>query len=308
MEKIHNIIKEIREKKGRDWLGLQQTTYEQLDLLARYLTQSKLHEDPRKVEELIKLYYNAKKSGFLKMEDINRKITQLKITLGEPNNTVILPVFKSINEREDKPLIDDYPTALNDLRKRLEVLLESREGQSLPEKTYESLTTFLHYLNHPRLLSKPQLFDEMFKKFNLAESSDFLRMQGLNDILNMVEIKLGKLTDEIKKWKSPEERKMAEELEKVFFEEDKKAVEAEKKKFDEAWREIEEAKKQLELERQEFEKEKEKLEDQKLELKHELTNLRMEKTLIENEKKRLERMKEDLDKKFKEFESKLKVI
>jgi len=81
LEKIIKIKNEITEKKGKEWLGLQITTENRLESLLWYLEHPKLQENTKLLEEIIELYFNAKASGFTKMEGIIRKLDQLNITL-----------------------------------------------------------------------------------------------------------------------------------------------------------------------------------------------------------------------------------
>ena len=81
LERIIKIKKEITEKKGKEWLGLQLTTEKQLESLLWYLDRPKLQEKTKLLEEIIELYFVAKASGFTKMEGIIRKLDQLRITL-----------------------------------------------------------------------------------------------------------------------------------------------------------------------------------------------------------------------------------
>lgn len=79
LERIIKIKKEITEKKGKEWLGLQITTEKQLESLLWYLENPKLQENTKLLEEIIDLYFTAKTSGFTKMEGIIRKLDQLRI-------------------------------------------------------------------------------------------------------------------------------------------------------------------------------------------------------------------------------------
>ena len=83
LERIITIKNEISEKKGKEWLGLQITTENQLESLLWYLEHPKLQENTRLLKEIIELYFIAKASGFTKMEGIIRKLDQLNITLGK---------------------------------------------------------------------------------------------------------------------------------------------------------------------------------------------------------------------------------
>ncbi|TFF95550.1 MAG: hypothetical protein EU544_02535 [Promethearchaeota archaeon] len=277
--------------------------------MSKYLCQPKLQENPQKIEELVALYYRAKDSGFLKMEGIKRKIDQLKVTIGEPDDAVIVPILSSIKDRgekETKLAIEDYAQTIKDLREDVEEFLETPFGSSLPEGTQKSLTTFLHYLNHPNLINKENLVERMVEKYRYAANSKFNKMTDLNETLNMMKIKLGKLTEDMKKWKSREEIKFQHELERLTIDDTKVKLEEQQQKLEEAWRQIEDERRKMDEERKAFEIEKEKLEDQILDLQSERTNLKLEKRLIENEKKKLELLKKELDMKFEELETKLK--
>ena len=132
MERISVIKKEITEKKGKEWIGLQATTEKQLESLLWYLENPKLQENPKLLEEIIELYYVARTSGFTRMEKIIRKLDQLNITLGKIDYT------EEEKEIEKKPKFLNYVQAIKELRAKLEVLIQSPYGTSLPENTQKS--------------------------------------------------------------------------------------------------------------------------------------------------------------------------
>jgi len=205
MERLLDIKKEIQEKNGKEWVGLQEQTEKQLHSLMWYLDHPKLHQDSKLAEEIIEHYYMAKASGFLKMEGIIRKLDQLGVSLGKADlsEAVSSGKIQAIN----------YGQAIIELKQEIEDLLGSSYGQSLPQKTQESITVLLNYLDHPNLPNKPKLFDDMSEKYKMGKSSDFTTMQAFNQMLNMAEIKLGKIS-EIKKVKTIEEIKKDLENEK----------------------------------------------------------------------------------------------
>lgn len=258
MEKISAIKKEITEKKGKEWDSLQNTTEKQLELLLYYLEHPSMPDNPKLMEELIELYYKAKETKFTKMEGINRKLDQLNIKLGK---------YEKSDEKEPQKKIKftNYAQAIKDLRHKVEFVLHSPNGTSLPAITQKSLIVFTNYLNHPDLSKKQKLFDDMHDKYIEAEVSEFMRMQAFNDMLSMLEIKLGALTQEMKTHKTLEEKE-------IEFE----AFEEEKKKIAEEWEKIK--------------KEKENLEVEKVSLKNEKENLLKEWENLNEEIKKLETM------------------
>jgi len=265
MEKISAIKKEITEKKGKEWDSLQNTTEKQLELLLYYLEHPSMLDNPKLREELIDLYYKAKETKFTKMEGINRKIDQLNIKLGK---------YEKSDEKESKKKIKftNYVQAIKDLRRKIEFVLHSPYGTGLPAITQKSLIIFTNYLNHPDLSKKQKLFDDMHDKYIEAEVSEFMRMQAFNDMLSMLEIKLGALTQEMKTHKTLEEKEIEFEAKDIEFEK----LEEEKKKLAEEWEKIK--------------KEKENLEAEKISLKNEKENLLKEWETLNDEIKKLERM------------------
>ncbi len=159
MEKIEAIKNEIKEKKGREWLGLQLKTEKQLESLMYYLDHPKIYEYPRLLEELMEFYYIARSKNFTKMEDIIRKLDQLSIKLGKYDE-------RESASAQKRPELVNYAYEIVELKKRLDNLMASSLGMSLPELTQNSLATFLSYLSHPVLQKKKNLFDDMLAKYN----------------------------------------------------------------------------------------------------------------------------------------------
>ena len=93
---------------------------------------------------------------------------------------------------------------------------------SLPEKTKKSLITFLGFLNHPKLIKKTDLYEDMREKYDTAKEQDFLSMTAFDGMLNKCEIKLGVSTDELKAWKSPEEKRKELDAEREEFDTEKR--------------------------------------------------------------------------------------
>jgi len=83
MENLLKIINEIKEKKGREWIGLKESTEEQLDTLKRYLEHPEVQKNLKLVEEVVKAYSVAKDSGFIRIEGIVRKLDELNIKYGK---------------------------------------------------------------------------------------------------------------------------------------------------------------------------------------------------------------------------------
>ncbi|MFX1530582.1 MAG: hypothetical protein ACFFBC_05680 [Promethearchaeota archaeon] len=326
MEKISSITKEVNEKKGREWLGLQPKTEQQLMSLAWYLNHPKLQEDPGKIEEIVGLYYNAKANDFLHMEKITRKLDELSVKIGKvgPIEKIPLPSQSEIKPMEipEQPMIADYGKAIEDLRNRIERLLNSSSGSNLQENTQISITTFLHYLNHPDLQNNTELFDEMLKKYEEVEAVAFTTMQAFNDLLNKMEIKLGKISPEMKTWKSIDEREkdLIQEMEKL--EEEKQNLkegwenlEAERNKLKLEWEQLEVEKKKwlgeqekFNEERQQFVAERANLTFEKAELSLEQSKIESEKEKLESEKEKLEIVKKQLEQMEKKLEDRLSKI
>ena len=284
MEKISSIIKEVNEKKGREWLSLLPKTEQQLMSLAWYLNHPKLQEDPEKIEEIVGLYYNAKANDFLHMEKIARKLDELSVKIGKvgPIEKITLPsqAEKEPIEKPKRPMILNYGKAIEDLRNRIERLLNSPFGSNLHENTQISITTFLHYLNHPNLQNNTELFDEMLEKYEEVEAVDFTTMSTFNNLLIKMEIKLGKLSEEIKTWKSIDEREKdsIKEMEKI---------EEEKQNLKEGWENLEVERNKLKLEWEQLEVEKGNLLEEQIKFNEERQKFATERTELTLERAEL---------------------
>jgi len=241
-EKISLIVKEIKEKSGEEWVGLQSTTEKQLESLVWYLEHPRLHEMPTLGEELIELYDNAKESQFTKMEDIIRKIDQLSVKLGKYE-------YEPPKGKAKNLMFQDYPKEIKDLQTDISILMHSPHGTSLPEQIRKSILAFHNYLNHPDLYKKPELFDEMHEKYEYAKATDFLKLQSFNDLLNKLEIKLGEITEEMKTFKSIKEEKDYLEKEKENLAEEIKKLQAEKELLKKEKEQLKEEKETLEAEK-----------------------------------------------------------
>ena len=68
MEEVLEIITEVKEKKGREFLGLPSRVEKQLKQLIWFLDHPTIIEQPKKQEELASLYQKSKSHNFLKME------------------------------------------------------------------------------------------------------------------------------------------------------------------------------------------------------------------------------------------------
>lgn len=190
MEEFSKIKKEIQEKQGREFIGMQISTEKQLESLMYYFDHPKLEETPDLAKELINLYYNAKESGFIKMEGIIRKLDQLRITLGG---------YKPIQKKGQLKTMmgaQHVKSEINTLKKRIEDLMQTSTWKSLLLSTQDAISGFLKYLGHKELQNRVQIFEEMLEKYNLTEAGNFERMQSFKDLLNKVEIKLGPIPTE----------------------------------------------------------------------------------------------------------------
>ncbi|KKL95669.1 hypothetical protein LCGC14_1852240, partial [marine sediment metagenome] len=279
MEKISLIKKDLEEKSGKEWLGLQRQTENRLVSLIWYLDHVKVQENPKLVEEIIELYNTAKITNFIKMEGIIRKLDQLSIKFSKESAIRKTPFAQSRSLRGEPAI---YAKLIEEFIKQLDDFLSSTSGTSLPEKTKKSLITFLDYLNHPKLISKTGLYEEMREKYDKAEEQDFLSMSVFDDMLNKCEIKLGAITDESKKWKSPEEKKKE-------FEAAIENFEAEKESFQENL-------KNLEIESEAMKVEREKMENEKGQIEKERENLVIEHEEMNEERKKLEAEKSQIEK------------
>lgn len=302
MEEVLEIITEVKEKKGREFLGLPSRVEKQLKQLIWFLDHPTIIEQPKKQEELASLYQKSKSHNFLKMEEIKRKLDQLKVTIGEPGSIrkVGINIKKKVAptqaaaelaKEKNEIYIDDYFVAIEDLRDNVQELLDSSQGSSLPKQTNQSLVRLLSYLEDSKLESKPELFKEIYGAYQLAEGSDFRKMQSLNDILDKAEVKLGAFTKKKSKWKSLEERKKDFELELKEFQKEKAEIVKEWKKIENAQQKLERERKRINEETKILEEEKQKLKDEKMLLEDAKIKLRAEKTLIDEEKNRIREAK-----------------
>ncbi len=201
MEDLSNIKQEIKEKKGKEWIGLQLTTEKQLETLMWYLDHPKIEENPKIAKELVEVYYSAKASSFMKMEGIIRKLDQLIIMFGDQ--------LQPIQKKGDAEFINT-PQEIEILKKRIEDFQQTSSWRSLPELTTDAVSTFLEFLYHPNLQNKSILFDEMLKKYDATESNDFMKMQTFKDLLIKIDIKLGPVPVVVEKEEIEEEVKVEE--------------------------------------------------------------------------------------------------
>ncbi|MEJ2250691.1 MAG: hypothetical protein P8Y97_13695 [Candidatus Lokiarchaeota archaeon] len=273
-DQVETIKEEISLKKGREWKGLQITTEKQLESLLWYIEHPKMDERPKLLKQVIDLYFDAKKTNFIKMEGIIRKLDQLSITLGKYDYT-------QVKETENKPKFTNYVQEIKNLRRKAETIIQTPYGISLPEKTKASIIKFINYLNYPNLHLKEKLFDEMYEIYSLAEQQEFIKMQSFNEMLNKIEIKLGKVTEGMKKFKTIKEQK--EDLKR-----ERNRLNMQRKKFDKKVQD-------LEQERREISKERENLEKEKSEFIKEKEILERLREDLELKKKRLDNQKQELD-------------
>ncbi len=319
MEKISSIIKEVNEKKGREWLSLLPKTEQQLTSLAWYLNHPKLQEYPEKIEEIVGLYYNAKANDFLHMEKITRKLDELSVKIGKvgPIEKITLPsqAEKEPIEKPKRAMIVNYSKAIEDLRNRIERLLNSPYGSNLIESTQISITTFLHYLNHPDLQNNTELFDEMLEKYEEVEAVGFTKMATFENLLIKMEVKLGKLSEEIKTRKTiaEGEKDLKEEIEKI--EEEKQNLkegwenlEAERNKLKLEWDHLEVEKGNLLEEQKKFNEERQNFLTERTELTLERAELSLEQSKLDSEKEKLESVRKGLEEMEKKIEDKLSKI
>jgi DNA repair ATPase RecN len=219
-----------------------------------------LQETPKLIEEIVELYYRAKLSKFTKMEGVLRKLDQLSITLGKFD-------YAEKEEIEKKPKFLNYSQAVKEFRSKVELMMHSPYGTSLPENTQKSIITFINYLNHPELYKMNRLFDEIYEKYEEVKASEFMKMQTFNDLLNKLEIKLGTLTQDMKKYKTIEEKieeldntknKLSEEWNKLKVEHDR--LNDYKGNLEKEWGKLKEEQNRLKFEQDTLKKEWEKLE------------------------------------------------
>lgn len=285
---ISEIKTQIKKKEGKEWLGLQNTTEQKLESLIWYLDHPKITEFPRLLEEVINLYYKARESGFIKMEGIIRKLDQLKIKLGKHD-------YKK-KEKESKKSLKfiNYPKEIKNLKDKIEIMIQSPYGTSLPDSTHELIITLLNYLNHPNLPMNKRLFDEVYDVYQKTREDDYLKMQSFKDMLDKIEIKLGDLPNDLKQFKTLEEKR--EELEK------------DRKRLRELERGIEKDKENFEKERHQMELELKNLEVERIKIKEIQKNLREEQEKFDKEKNSLQKQKEDLSQEKEDLERQRKKL
>jgi hypothetical protein len=295
MDKILEIKKEITEKKGKEWLGLQVSTEKQLESILWYLDHPKLQEHPKLLNEIIESYFAAKRSRFVKMEGIIRKLDQLSITLGKHDYT-------EKEEVETQPKFLNYVQAIKELKRKIEILMESPLGTSLPDNIQEALLTFLNYLNHPDLHRKPKLFDKMYEVYESAKKSEFLKMQNFNDMLMMLEIKLGEITEEMKKYKTIDEKRQELEQEQGKLLEEWELLKKEQEKISREKLDLAKEKENIREERVTLNTEKEEIRKIEKKMKEEQKLLKNEKMRLTNEWNKLENVRKTLDVHLQKFE------
>ncbi|TFG01731.1 MAG: hypothetical protein EU539_13730 [Promethearchaeota archaeon] len=293
MENLTQIKKEISEKKGKEWLGLQKTTEKQLESFKYYLDHPKLKQNEKLIEEMTNLYTNAKATNFTKMEKIIRKLDQLSITLGQYD----------IEEKVEKKLkFLNYPQAIKELKRKIELMMQSPLGTSLPEITQKSLITFINYCNHPDLHKKPKLFDIMYDKYDEAKKTDFMKMRSFDQMLNMIEIKLGTITEEIKTYKTLDEKVNELEDQKKVLNEEWEKLELEKEKFKQKEADLAKEWEKLREEQNSLKIEKAELKKQSLEYHIELSKFKEDKENLAKEWKKLDETREKLEGLWQKFE------
>ena len=281
MEKISLIKKDLQEKSGKEWLGVPKQTENKLESLVWYLDSPKLQEIPKLVEEIIEVYYEAKKTNFIKMEGIARKLDQLSIKFSKEDG-IKKPSIAQSHSARGEPVI--YAKAIEEFKMQVDDFLSSTSGMSLPEKTKKSLITFLGFLNHPKLVKKTALYDEMREKYDMAKEQDFLSMSAFDGLLNKCEIKLGASTDELKTWKSPEERK--KELEDAWekFETEKVLFQEKRENLKSEFEILKVKREKMETERSQMDKEQENLKIKREAMKVEQEKMETEKNQVEKER------------------------
>ncbi len=303
MERIPEIIDEIAEKKGREFIGLQTATIKQLESLSYYLKHPKLQENNKLVKEMVDLYHNAKNSDFMKMEGIIRKLDQLRITLGkyEYKETKKARVT-ALGTPKKRLIVEDAMHEIASLKDRIATLMSSPLGASLPSSTQKSLNTFLNYLDNPKFEAKPDLVGNALEKYNEAKQSEFTKMQGFNHMLNMLEIKLGAIESEKKRFKTLDDIKEELEAEKEKIKVEWEKIAEEKKKIEVVQSDIEKLLKKIEKEQKIIEEEKNKIRVEENKLKSENLKITMLRENLESERQKLEQDKRDLARERKKVE------
>ena len=298
MEKIPIIIEDIKEKQGREWVGLQKATETQLENLMYFLGDQRLLEHPKLVDEVVEVYYAAKATDFLKMESILRKLDQLRIKFGK-DGYVKKAVEKDILNLEKA--VDDY-------RKNVENMLNSAIGSRLLDSTRELIISFYNYLGHQKVKDNQILFEEMINIYEAVEKDEFTVMQKMSDLLSKLDIKLGSSGEEVAtKFLTPEE--LREELEQTKLElaEERENISRELKKIEEQKAILKGKAEKVELDEKFMEKERESMkatfESEKQALATERANFEAEKQAIATERANLEAEKIALAAERKKLES-----
>jgi len=283
MEKLPIIIEDIKEKKGKEWIGIQKATENLLDNLMYFLDDQRLLEHPRLVEELVELYYNAKASDFLKMEAIIRKLDEVRIRFGKDG------YVKKVVEKD----ILNLGKAIDDFRKNIENMLNSAIGSRLLDSTRELIISFYNFLGHPKLQDNQPLFEEMLRTYEAVEKDEFTVLQKMTALLDKLDIKLGSSAEEVvATFKTPEE--LREELEQTKFElaQEKENISRELKKIEEQKSILKGKEEQVALDQQFLEKERESMkatfESEKQALATERANFESQREAIANEQAQIE--------------------
>lgn len=301
MEKLPIIIEDIKEKKGKEWVGLQKATEIQLENLMYFLGDQRLLEHPKLVEEVVEVYYTAKATDFLKMESILRKLDQLRIKFGK-DGYVKKAVEKDILNLEKA--VDDY-------RKNVENMLNSAIGGRLLDSTRELIISFYNYLGHAKVKDNQILFEEMINTYEAVEKDEFTVMQKMSDLLSKLDIKLGASGEEVvSTFKTPEE--LREELEQTKLElaEERENISRELKKIEEQKAILKGKEEQVELDEKFMEKERESMkatfESEKQALAMERANFESEKQALATERANIEVERQALASERAEVEAELK--
>ena len=287
MEKIPIIIKDIEEKQGKEWVGLQKATETQLENLMYFLGDQRLLEHPKLMDEVVEVYYAAKATDFLKMESILRKLDQLRIKFGKDGY---------VKKAVEKDILN-LDKAVDDYRKNVENMLNSPLGSRLLDSTKKLIISFYNYLGHQKVKDNQILFEEMINTYELAEKDDFTVLQKMSDLLNKLDIKLGSSGEEVAtKFKTPEE--LREELEQTKLElaEERENISRELKKIDEQKAILKGKEEQVELDEKFMESERASMkatfESEKKALAMERANFEAEKQAIASERASIEAEKQ----------------
>ena len=152
------------------------------------------------------------------MEGIIRKLDQFRVTLGKYDyKKEVKSTPTTFGKLRKRLEIDNVPLEIQELKKKINQIMLSTMGISLPESSKNSLNLLLNHLDNPDLQNKSSLFADVLEIYNEAEESDFIKMQAFNQMINMLEIKLGVIKKEEKKFKTVDDIK--QELEEETLEE-----------------------------------------------------------------------------------------